>query len=108
MQDKIKQIFIRASIFTTDPDRDWRRLFIGLVIIVLGISIWSFNFYAQINQDIKASEVKRPKNAGSVVSEQKDELHSLVIELEAKKAKSEAVIRGEYSSAVSKIVDPSR
>lgn len=108
MQDKLKKILIQASIFTTDPDKDWRRLFIGLICLVLGVSVWSLYFYTQINQGMKVSETNRPKNAGSLVAEQGDELRRLVIELEAKKAKNEAVVKGEYLPSISKVVDPSR
>jgi hypothetical protein len=108
MQDKIKKIFIQASIFTTDPDKDWRRLFIGLMGVMLSVSVWSFYFYTQINQDIQISEINRPKNTGSLVVEQGDELHRLVLELETKKTKNEAVVRGEYLPSILRIVDPSR
>lgn len=108
MQDKITQLIKYISIFTTDPDRDWRRIFIGLVAITLGVSAWSFFFYLQVNQDIQASVVKRPKNAGAIVSEQGDELRHLIAELDAKKLKNDAVIKGEYATVISNISDPSR
>ncbi len=108
MQDKITQIFKYVSIFTTDPDKDWRRLFVGLVCVLLGISAWSFFFYNQINRDIQISETKSPKNAGSVISEQGEELHRLVVELETKKSKNEAIVKGEYATVTSKMIDPSR
>jgi hypothetical protein len=69
MQDKITKILKQASIFTTDPDKDWRRIFVGLIVITVSVSVWSFFFYRQVNQDIQVSETKRPKNAGAVVAE---------------------------------------
>jgi ribonuclease HI len=68
MQDKITKILKQASIFTTDPDKDWRRIFVGLIVITVSVSVWSFFFYRQVNQDIQVSETKRPKNAGAVVA----------------------------------------
>lgn len=108
MQDKITKILKQASIFTTDPDKDWRRIFVGLIVITVSVSVWSFFFYRQVNQDIQVSETKRPKNAGAVVVEQGDELRRLISDLELKKAKNEAVVKGEYVELVQKIIDPSR
>jgi hypothetical protein len=44
----------------------------------------------------------------AVVAEQGDELRRLISDLELKKAKNEAVVKGEYVELVQKIIDPSR
>ncbi|MBP6974374.1 MAG: hypothetical protein KBB54_00325 [Candidatus Pacebacteria bacterium] len=108
MQDKLKETLKNISIFTTDPDKDWRRIFITLMCLVLGLLTWSFFFYGQINKDIAESETQISKNAGGAVSEKEDELRSLVVELKTKKQKNEGIVDGAYVPAVLKLSDPSR
>lgn len=107
MQDQIKKILIQASIFTTDPDKDWRRLFVGLMCILFGVSVWSFFFYGQISTDISTVEVKQVKNVGTAVTEQEDELHSIVVKFESKKKRNDSIVEGSSDTAQLKLQDPS-
>ncbi len=107
MQEQIKKIIIKASIFTTDPDKDWRRLFVGLVCILFGVSIWSFFFYGQISTDIATSEIKQVKNVGSAVSEQEDELRTMVEKFESKKKRNDSIVEGDSDASLLKLQDPS-
>ena len=108
MQEKLKQIFKGASMFTTNPDSDWRRLFLGLILIILGLMTWSFFFYAQVKQDIEDSGAQKVRSTGGVSSAQEDELRDLILELETKKSANGGVIDGSYVPAVLKTSDPSR
>lgn len=107
MQDQIKKILIQASIFTTDPDKDWRRIFIGLMCILFVVSVWSFFFYGQISTDISTAEVKQVKNVGTGVTEQEDELHSIVVKFESKKKRNDSIVEGGSSALLLKLQDPS-
>lgn len=107
MQEQIKKIIKKASIFTTDPDKDWRRLFVGLVCLLLGVSVWSFFFYSQITTDIATSEVKQVKSVGAAVTEQEDELRTMVEKFESKKKRNEAIVGGDSESLLLKLQDPS-
>lgn len=107
MQEQIKKIIIKASIFTTDPDKDWRRLFVGLVCVLFGVSIWSFFFYSQITTDIMTSEIKQVKGVGAAVSEQEDELHTMVEKFESKKKKNESIVEGGADASLLRLQDPS-
>lgn len=108
MQEKFKQILKNASIFTTDPDKDWRRLFASLICLVLVALVWSFFFFTRIQQDIADSEAKQAKGTSAVVSEKEDELRDLVVELETKKSKNNTISAGGYTATVSRFKDPSR
>jgi uncharacterized protein YpmS len=108
MQDKLKEIIKKISIFTTDPDKDWRRLFIALICITVGVFAWSLFFYTKIQQDIADSELGRAKSPSTITTEQESELRDLIIELEEKKKKNSGVVNGTSRTSIQETRDPSR
>lgn len=108
MQEKFKEILKKISIFTADPDKDWRRLFVGLICLAIIVFIWSVYFYMQIKQEIVDSEVTRKKTTIGITGEREDELRKLIIEFEVKKQKNDAVINGSHLPAVLDLSNPAR
>lgn len=108
MQDKLKEILKKTSIFTTDPDKDWRRLFSGLVVLTVLALGWSVYFYTDINKEIIDSEAAGRKPGLMGTGEREDELHNLVIEFEAKKQKNDGIVSGTRLPAALALPDPAR
>ncbi len=108
MQEKFNQLLKNASLFTTNPDRDWRKLFSILTLVIFGLLVWSFFFYAQVQQDIAESEAQKVSGAAGGTGAQEDQLRNLIVELEAKKSKNQAVSSGSSTPAILKSTDPSR
>ncbi len=108
MQEKLKEILKKTSIFTTDPDKDWRRLFSGLVVLTALALGWSVYFYMDISQEIIDSEAAGQKPGLMGTGEREDELHSLVIEFEARKQKNDGVVSGTRLPTVLALPDPAR
>jgi hypothetical protein len=108
MQDKLKEILKKTSIFTTDPDKDWKRLFGGLVCLTALALAWSVYFYIGIKQEIIDSESAGQKAGQMGTGEKEDELHSLVVKFEAKKQENDSVVSGTHLPAVLNLPDPAR
>lgn len=108
MQDKLKEIYKKISIFTTDPDKDWRRLFTGFMCLTISVFVWSIFFYIQVRQDIIDSESIKQKSIGTTVVEREDDLRKLIVEFEAKKQKNDALINGNSMPTILDLSDPAR
>lgn len=108
MQNNLKEILKKISIYTTDPDRDWRRMFIGLIFLTVISFAWSVYFYMQTKQEIIDSESLKKGALTGTTGEREDELRSLIIKFEAKKKENDAVMSGVREPSVLELGDPSR
>ncbi|MCF7865752.1 MAG: hypothetical protein K9M11_04610 [Candidatus Pacebacteria bacterium] len=108
MKNKLKEILEKLSIFTTDPDKDWRRMFLSFVSLILISFTWSVFFYIRTKQEIADSESLRGSSLNSVAGEREDELRNLIMKFEAKKMENDAVVSGVRDSSVLELGDPSR
>lgn len=108
MQEKLKETLKKISIFTTDPDKDWRRLFGALLVLTVIAFVWSIFFYIEVNQAIVSSESTERKTVDGVTTEREDELHKLITEFEAKKQKNDDVLKGTRRPALLDLSDPAR
>lgn len=98
MQDKLNKIKEKISFYTTNPDNDWKRLFVYIVIAVLLVMVWSLYFYLIVKKDIHDSEVIRTPRSGGVVLESENDLQSVISSMEAKKEKNLKIIEGSTST----------
>jgi predicted negative regulator of RcsB-dependent stress response len=108
MQDKFKEILKKISIFTTDPDKDWRRLFVGLIFLMLIVFVWSTYFYTQVKQEIIDSESMRQRITNGNTGERENELRKILVDFEAKKQKNDSLISGSHLPVVLDLSDPLR
>lgn len=98
MQDKIKKIPQYISFYTTNPDTDWKRMFLYTCVVVLLIIGWSLSFYTIVKKDIQESEVLKTTKTGGVVLESETSLQSVISVMEEKKIKNMKIIEGESAS----------
>lgn len=108
MQEKLKELLKKISIFTTDPDKDWRRLFGVLFGLTVVAFVWSVLFYVEVNQAMVNSEAVERKSVGGAATEREDELKKLISEFEAKRQRGEDAIRGTRRPALLDLSDPAR
>lgn len=102
MKDIFKKILQKVSFFTTNPDTDWRRMTVVLLIIALGSFAWNVYFYFEVQQQIAESEVVS-KSRTSRVGAQNDEIQQVIEKYEKKKTDQASLI----SNKVYKLEDPS-
>ncbi len=107
MKYTLTEYIQKISIYTTDPDTDWKRIFSVLLIVLLGVSIWSFSFFSQIRNGIIDFENQAPKNPGGVIDVQRNEIDSFIREYSEKEKFNKGIVDGTYIPSVVEIRDPS-
>jgi hypothetical protein len=86
MKYTLTEYIQKISIYTTDPDTDWKRIFSVLLIVLLGVSIWSFSFFSQIRNGIIDFENQAPKNPGELLMYSETKLIHLFESIQKKKS----------------------
>lgn len=99
MQDKIKKIGEKIFFFTTDPDRDWRRMFSLLVLFVIISFIWNIYFFFNVREDIRAADAVQANVPTSTVG-QEDEVKKTINLYNAKAAKNKALFNWQVGDRI--------
>lgn len=107
MNNTLKAILNRFSIFTTDPSVDWRRVFIGLLILTIGGIVWNVSFYLKTKEGIIDIENQQTRSSSPIISQRETELRDLVNAYELRVVENKSIIEGTYTSSVTALSDPS-
>lgn len=107
MQNNFKELIKKISIFTTDPNKDWSRIFAILSGILVVAVIWSFAFYYKIQNDIQTLD-RTQGFSGSRVPNKENELQSLISRMDQKKKQNNDIVSGNFEFSNIEMVDPAR
>ncbi len=102
MQDKVKEILKRFSFVTNQPESDWPKLFLCLVLIGIVSLVWNIYFYFAVQADIAASENSSRTRAAAIATKE-DEIREVIQTFEDKKANQTKLLE----SKSYKLEDPS-
>lgn len=91
MQEYIKKIIKKVSFFTTQPDSDWRKVCIVLLILATGSLAWNVYFYFRIQEKIAESEVVQ-KSKVSIIGARQNEVQQIIEVYEKKKSAQATLI----------------
>jgi len=88
---------------TAHPDDDWKRIFIGLILVAACSFAWNVYFFIGVKNGVAVSDDDSTTQAADLITSKETQLKSLVGIFDAKKAKNEAVM----TSGMPNIQDPS-
>jgi CHASE3 domain sensor protein len=91
MQELLTKLLKKVSFVTTQPESDWKKIFLLLFILALCSFGWNVYFYYNIQDKIKESEVVQKARSGSVGARQ-DEVQEIINMYEKKKTLQSSLI----------------